>query len=206
MSALRSSASKADIRLERKLRYELAKLKTKGQLRSLYCTQYAKPVAGPTTTVSTVQTVAGHSVLVSEPYTPTPIGGKRVGVQADPQRDAQKHPGIELCDEAASEVSPHGIVSSLARRATQEGDDASAQAHEDLVSEVKRLRESFAHVQTALDQSVTERKQPRENLDQVQRAYEQSSTELAQLREQMNRLGSIDSVDKRLWKVEYNLP
>ena len=22
----------------------------------------------------------------------------------------------------------------------------------------------------------------------------------------MNRLGSIDSVDKRLWKVEYNLP
>ena len=72
----------------------------------------------------------------------------------------------------------------------------SAQDHEDLVPEVKRLRESFAHVQTALDQSVTERKQLRENLDQVQRAHEQSSTELNQLREQMNRLGSIDSVDK----------
>ena len=54
----------------------------------------------------------------------------------------------------------------------------SAQAHEDLVSEVKLLRESFAHVQTALDQSVTERKQLRENLDQVQRAREESSTEL----------------------------
>ena len=106
-----------------------------------------------------MQTVAGHSVLVSDPYTPIPIGGKRAGVKADPQRDAQKRqrrtgnfaegvsqtpmsfltqgihatspdPGIELCDEAASEVSPHGIVSSLARRATQEGDDASAQAHE----------------------------------------------------------------------------
>ena len=82
----------------------------------------------------------------------------------------------------------------------------SAQAHEDLVSEVKRLQESFARVQTALDQSVTERKKLRENLDQVQRSHQQSSTELAQLREQMNRLGSIDSVDKRLWKVEYNLP
>ena len=56
----------------------------------------------------------------------------------------------------------------------------SAQAHEDLVSEVERLRETFAHVQTALDQYVTERKQLRENLEQVQRAHELSSTELAQ--------------------------
>ena len=82
----------------------------------------------------------------------------------------------------------------------------SAQAHENLVSEVKRLRESFAHVQTALDQSVTERKQIREILDQVQRAREHLSTELAQLREQMKRLGSIDSFDKRLRKVDYSLP
>ena len=79
MSSLRSSASKAYLRLERKLHYEFAKLKAKGQLRSLYPTQYAKPVAGPTTTVSTVQTVAGHSVLVSDPYTPTPIGGSAWG-------------------------------------------------------------------------------------------------------------------------------
>ena len=129
-------SSKADVRLERKLCYELAKLKAKGQLRSLYRNQYAKPVAVPTTTVSTVQTVAGHSVLMSEPYNPTPIGGKRVGVQADPQRDTQKrqrrmgnlaegvpqtpisfqtqgihatspHTGIDLCNDAASEVSPN---------------------------------------------------------------------------------------------------
>uniref|UniRef100_M4C5H6 Uncharacterized protein n=1 Tax=Hyaloperonospora arabidopsidis (strain Emoy2) TaxID=559515 RepID=M4C5H6_HYAAE len=235
MSALRSCASKADVRLERKLRYEFAKLKATGQVRLLYRTQYAKPVAGPTTTVSTVQTVAGHAVLVSEPYTPTIIGGKSVGVQADPQRNAQNRQrrtdnlaegvpqtpmsfqnqgihatspdnGIDLCDDAASEVPPHGAVSSLARRVTQEGVDVSAQAHVDLVSEVIRLREFVAHVQTALDQSVTERKQLRENLDQVQRPHEQSSTELAQLREQMNRLGSINSVDKRLRKVEYNLP
>ena len=88
--------------------------------------------------------------------------------------------GINLCDDAASGVSPHVTVSSLACRAIQEKVDLSAQAHEDLVSEVKRLRESFAHVKKALDQSVTERKQLRENLDQVQRAHEHSSTELAQ--------------------------
>ena len=61
-------------------------------------------------------------------------------------------------------------------------------------------------MQTALDQSVTERKQLREIFNQVHRAREQSSTDLAQLREQMNRLGSINSVDKRLQKAEYNLP
>ena len=82
----------------------------------------------------------------------------------------------------------------------------SAQAHEDLVSEMKRPRESFAHVQTALNQSVNERKQLRDNLNQEQRAHEKSSTELDQSNGQMNRLGSIDSVDKRLQKMEHNLP
>ena len=60
--------------------------------------------------------------------------------------------GIDLCDDAASEVFPHGTVSALARRATQERVDVSVHAHEDLVSEVAQLRESFAHVQTPLDQ------------------------------------------------------
>uniref|UniRef100_M4BZD2 Uncharacterized protein n=1 Tax=Hyaloperonospora arabidopsidis (strain Emoy2) TaxID=559515 RepID=M4BZD2_HYAAE len=132
MSALRSSASKADVRIESSLRYDFAKLKAKGQLRSLYRTQYAKPVDGPTTTVSTVQTFAGH--LVSELYAPTPIGGKRVGVQADPRRSAQK---LQRRD------SPHRAASSLARSTTHEG---------------------------------------------------------------MKGLGSIDSVEKRLQKVEYTLP
>ena len=40
----------------------------------------------------------------------------------------------------------------------------------------------------------------------MQRAREQSSTELTQLREQMNRLGSVNTVDKRMRKVEYKLP
>ena len=78
----------------------------------------------------------------------------------------------------------------------------SAQDHEDLVPEVKRLRDSFARVQTELDQYVIKKKQLWEILDQVQRAREHSSTEVSQLREQMNRLGSIESVEKRLQKVE----
>ena len=61
-------------------------------------------------------------------------------------------------------------------------------------------------MQTSLDQSVTERKQLQEILDHVQRDREQSSVELDKLREQVNRLGSIDLVDKQLPKVEYNLP
>ena len=113
---------------------KIFKLKAKCLLRSLYRNKYAKPVADQTTTFSTVQTVAGHSVLTSEPYTPTPIGGKRVEVQADPQGDALKRQrrtgnlvegvsqtpmssqtqgicttspdtGIDLCDDAASESS-----------------------------------------------------------------------------------------------------
>ena len=61
------------------MRYEFANLKAKYQLRSLYRTQYAKPVAIKTTTVSTVQTVAGHSVLVIEPYTPHLLVGSALG-------------------------------------------------------------------------------------------------------------------------------
>ena len=101
-------------------------------------------------------------------------------MQADPQRDAQKRQrrtgnlaegvpqtpmssqtqgihstipdtGIDLCDDAASESSPHGTASFLAHRATHQGVGVLVRAHEDLVSEVKRLREPFVHVQMALD-------------------------------------------------------
>uniref|UniRef100_M4BAT4 Uncharacterized protein n=1 Tax=Hyaloperonospora arabidopsidis (strain Emoy2) TaxID=559515 RepID=M4BAT4_HYAAE len=183
MNALRARVTKADVCLDRQLCYKFTKLKGKGQLRSLYLTQSAKPIAGQSSTVSTVQTVAGHSVLVSEPYISTPIGGKRVGMKADPQRDARKlqrrtgnlaegvhqtpmssqtqgihatspNTGIDLCDDATSEASPHGVTSFLLVEKTQEGAVVSVQAREYLVSEVTRLRESFVQVYTALDQPV----------------------------------------------------
>ena len=83
--------------------------------------------------------------------------------------------GIYLCDDATSEVSPQGAVGFLARREALEEVSVSVQAHEDLLSEVTRLRESLAHMQNALDQSETDRKQIREILDQVQHSRERSS-------------------------------
>ena len=94
--------------------------------------------------------------------------------------------GYDLCDDAASGVSPSGAASSLSRRATQDEVGMSVQAHEYFVSEVTCLLESLDYMQSALDQSVVERKQLREILNQVLRAREQSSTEFAQLRDQMN--------------------
>ena len=85
INALQASDSKVYVHLDRKLRYKFAMQKDKDLL---YRTRYEKTVAGRTITVSTMQTVAGHLVLMSEPYIFTIIGGKRVGMQADPQRDA----------------------------------------------------------------------------------------------------------------------
>uniref|UniRef100_M4BDS7 Uncharacterized protein n=1 Tax=Hyaloperonospora arabidopsidis (strain Emoy2) TaxID=559515 RepID=M4BDS7_HYAAE len=115
----------------------------------------------------------------------SPMSSQNQGIYA-----ASPDTGIDLFDDAASESSPRGTATSLARRATQKGVGVPVQTHEDWVSEVTRLRESFVHVQTALDQSVTERnterKQLRDILDQVQRARKESSTELAQLRGQIS--------------------
>ena len=60
----------------------------------------------------------------------TPMSFQTQGIHA-----TSPDTGIDLCDDAASEVSPHRTLSSLARRATQEGVVVSVQAHEDLVSD-----------------------------------------------------------------------
>ena len=51
----------------------------------------------------------------------TPLSSQIQGIHA-----TSPDTGIDLRDDAASEVSPHGTVSSLARRATQEGDGTGA--------------------------------------------------------------------------------
>ena len=63
MNALRASAAVVNVRLERKLRFDFAKLKARGQLKRLYLNRYAEPTV-PTSHVA------------------TPTGDKRPGLQS----------------------------------------------------------------------------------------------------------------------------
>ena len=73
MDALRASAAVVKVRLERKLRFDFAKLKARGQLKRLYPNRYAEPTV-PTSHVTTT------------------TGDKRPGSATDPASVAQKRP------------------------------------------------------------------------------------------------------------------
>uniref|UniRef100_M4BM89 Uncharacterized protein n=1 Tax=Hyaloperonospora arabidopsidis (strain Emoy2) TaxID=559515 RepID=M4BM89_HYAAE len=142
MYALRASVSVADVRIERKLRYDYSKLKSRGQLRNRM--RYAS--------ATTVAVGAGHTVTNNPPIDTT-SGGKRPRSQDDPDHDAQKHPrrmgsltegeshipmssstlgtlatlpgiGIGHGDDVVSGVSPRGTGGSLPHRAASSALDA----------------------------------------------------------------------------------
>ena len=70
MNALRASAVKADVRLERKLRYAFGKLRAKGQLRAMFRTRYAAAVP---------MIASPHRASVVDPFAVPITGEKREG-------------------------------------------------------------------------------------------------------------------------------
>ena len=81
VTALRASVDVSDVRLERKSRYEYAKLKARGHSRTRTRYASATPVA-----------TGSDSLIRSNPLPPTTIGEKRSRAQGDPCHVVRKHP------------------------------------------------------------------------------------------------------------------
>uniref|UniRef100_M4BEB3 Uncharacterized protein n=1 Tax=Hyaloperonospora arabidopsidis (strain Emoy2) TaxID=559515 RepID=M4BEB3_HYAAE len=145
--ALRDSVSVADVRLERQLRYDYAKLTARGQLlnRTLYALD------------TTVAASAGQTVTNNPPIDTT-SGGNGLGESNTPM--SSPNPGTHATspnignghdDDVVSGVSTHGTGGFLADRAASVEVGVPKEEHEKILLELNGLRGTLGKTQSALD-------------------------------------------------------
>ena len=166
--------------MERKLRFDFAKLKAKGQLRSAFMPQNEERPSRYFSASVDRTTMDRSRTEAIDPPNPTFSGGKRRLTRVDPELGAQKRQrrtgnlaeevprtpksfqkrgtlatspdtGIDPHDDVALKVSPHETEGSPAHQAAREGAEISAEAFDALRHEVQLLREVLARVESSFE-------------------------------------------------------
>uniref|UniRef100_A0AAV1T5P3 Uncharacterized protein n=1 Tax=Peronospora matthiolae TaxID=2874970 RepID=A0AAV1T5P3_9STRA len=162
MHALRESANVADVLIKRKLRYDFAKLKTRGRLRGVSRSRYASATFAaaslrqyfdtnsPDLTTTSEKRDARQDKLgrgaqkrhrrlgsLAEGKSHTPMSFQTQGSYA-----TSPNISSDRDDDVVEVPAPHGTVSSLACHATPVAVGASAKSHAELVKKVEDLRDT----------------------------------------------------------------